>query len=441
MKYPYFAALILGCSLSLQAGTQLSFETETKTRIDYEGHKTNIVHAGSLSVYLGADVIDMAAKNDIRIYDYKTRKIHTSSGNGFQQSSLYSDIGFRSAEFRNRLKIGDMLAAAGMQENPMDRVLMEHLFSMRSGKAAELKRQNRKTEIQISHNAKPLLSYSTNGISAQNQLKAPFFVFLRIRFGIHPDIIDELTTLDYIPEQLIINQYNTGQQEEISLKLTEVSTDARRPERDLQKNRISNPASVYVPAQKAMQMSRSDYDAACTSLLTRASEHAGEGEMLDAACLFLSAGLATGIQDMPAAFFDWKESIIADPDVTAMFSALSPRSEEEAEKALETLDRLYNKTADGKFTLLIFKANILESLGKPEEATECFIKALGQEPAIVGAWKDLGNIYYNMFNTQEAWTCWDTARALNPQHPFLKEIRELERSLEKQNPGFFPPSP
>lgn len=443
MKQIYGIALAAGCALSLQAGTLLSFDIETKTALENDSLQTNFVETSSSSVYLGSSVIDIQAGDAVTVYDYPAWKIYHSvpAKDGFEQSSLYTDLGFRTAEFQNRLHLGSALAAAGIADNPMDRVLMEHLFSLRSDEAADLTREETAAAVSFSHKDKPLFTYSTAGTAVPQALLKPFIIFLSTQYGIHPDIADALAQQPLIPERMVIHRCNTGKTDEISLHLTRTQFDAPRPTRSLQQEIIPGSDPVFALAEKTREMEQSAFDAACGSMLARAPKRAEEGRLLDAACLFISLGLATGTQQMPPAFFDWKDQILADPDVAALFTALSPRSREEAEKAAETLGALTAKASDGRFTLLIFKANTLESLGQPAEAAACFLEALEQEPAVTGAWKDLGDVYYQMYRPRKAWACWNTARALNPNHPFIEDIQALEDKLRHEHPEFLLPVP
>lgn len=63
--------------------------------------------------------------------------------------------------------------------------------------------------------------------------------------------------------------------------------------------------------------------------------------------------------------------------------------------------------------------------------------ALTANPYIVGAWKDLGDLYFNEYNTRDAWRCWDLARELLPTHGLLKTVGEFEQNLLNTYPEFF----
>ncbi|MDF7798396.1 hypothetical protein P4C99_02925 [Pontiellaceae bacterium B1224] len=179
------------------------------------------------------------------------------------------------------------------------------------------------------------------------------------------------------------------------------------------------------------------YKAGCEAMIERASELAEQEKYLDSATLFIGYGLASGIQEMPPSFFEWRDKLIADPDVQILFKSLSVQSKEEAEAAVEAYAALSAKADEGRFALQIFRANMQESLEKPNDAVDSFKLALTQQPIIVGAWKDLGDIYYQMYLPSEAWACWDAGRSLNPEHKLFEEINEMESALMADHPEYF----
>jgi len=105
MKTICSIVITLASAVALYAGTRVTFDAEVKSRIEYDGGKTNTVEGYESKVFLGADVIDVESSPRITVHDYKDRKIYRSSSGkeGFPKVSLFSDIGFRVSEFRNRL--------------------------------------------------------------------------------------------------------------------------------------------------------------------------------------------------------------------------------------------------------------------------------------------------------------------------------------------------
>jgi tetratricopeptide (TPR) repeat protein len=128
----------------------------------------------------------------------------------------------------------------------------------------------------------------------------------------------------------------------------------------------------------------------------------------------------------------------SDDSANALTAALQAHSAEEAEHALKTLTELRGRsTADYAYILDVFAANHELDLRRTGDAERHFLSALAKNPYLTSAWFDLGNVYYAMFMTPEAWACWDAARALNPKNSLRERVDALEQRLLKEWPDFF----
>jgi len=180
-------------------------------------------------------------------------------------------------------------------------------------------------------------------------------------------------------------------------------------------------------------------DALATSaktLLLKATDAFNEKRYLDAFLTYLEYTLATG-EKMPKQFNSQGELIVNDIDVKTFLPSISPKSKDEAQKAVKTLVTLRNKSKDRKHVLKIFEANIRSSLGMQKESMQLFHDVLTENPYITSAWKDFGELYFRSYNSRDAWRCWDTARKLNPKHHLLAPISKFENRLKNDNPEYF----
>jgi len=390
-----------------------------------------------LEVYLGESVIEEQSQGDICTRDFGDKKIYRFSegASGFVTSSLFSDIGFRVYEFQNRMMLGGALGAAGIEDNPMDHVLMEHLFSLTSDKETVLKRKQKKSTVIFSHKDKELFRYSLESISVSDADMERFLLFIRYRYGVHPEILSELEESSGIPKEFVVHRYNVGT-EKISLELLSIDNSTNRPRSELTPIVIPEEEIIYELVAKVANSSEQDFSNTCTSLKQKAIENAKDGDYLDSIALFLGYTLATGEQ-MPQEFFEFKDAITKDGDVQLLFASISPQSKEAAERAVNDLKTLSDKSKDGVSTVLIFRANVLTSLEKRTEAIDSFLAALSKQPMIVGAWKDLGDIYYGNYDTVKAWLCWDTGRFLYRNHKLFQDVNQFEEKLQDDYPEFF----
>jgi hypothetical protein len=65
------------------------------------------------------------------------------------------------------------------------------------------------------------------------------------------------------------------------------------------------------------------------------------------------------------------------------------------------------------------------------------LAALAINPYLLGAWGDLGWVYYKSWRFDKAWACWDAARRINPQHPQLLQITQMESQARSYTPNYF----
>jgi tetratricopeptide (TPR) repeat protein len=162
-----------------------------------------------------------------------------------------------------------------------------------------------------------------------------------------------------------------------------------------------------------------------------------QGKMLDAALAHFTAALATG-----DAGNDWlmqvRDQIQKDPDAAALAASLRVANEQEADKALKTLTALRAKsTSPYAYLLDVFAANHHASMRHTDQARQLFLSALAANPYLTGAWFDLGRVYYSSVKPEEAWACWDAARALDPAHPFAQNVEKMERQLAADHSELF----
>jgi hypothetical protein len=162
-----------------------------------------------------------------------------------------------------------------------------------------------------------------------------------------------------------------------------------------------------------------------------------QGKLLDAALAHFAYALSTGDNSR-----DWlmqtREQLSTDPEARAFAASLSAKTAEDADKALETLSALRAKSASPYAYLLdVFAANHQVSLKHTTDAEKLFLSALSSNPYLTGAWFDLGKLYYGTFKTQDAWACWDTARAINANHPFGRNVDRMEQEMAQDHPELF----
>ena len=391
-----------------------------------------------LLVEIGRDYFSYEENNKKHIYDFKhNRIIAINNDDGtYLDDSLFVDIGFRDYEFQNRLYLGRALAAASVKDNPMAIPLSEHVFSLTAKEHhSKIKEEIKNKKVTFSWNGKELFKYDQNIEKIKSPYKNGFIRFLRYHLGGHPRILMSLQTLAGIPSSLTMTSHNA------QTKITTLRLKSHKyiPDRlpDLSKLKAGKiDGSLATLLDENTTFSEDMLNTSVNTLLAKATSAFNEKRYLDTILTYLEYTLATGEQ-MPKQFFPQRELITADVDVNNFLGSISPKSKEQAQKAVKTLVSLHKKSKDRKHVLNIFEANIRSSLGMQKESVQLFHTTLKKNPYITGAWKDLGELYFRNYNSRDAWRCWDTARKLNPRHKLLEQITQFEIRLKKDNPDFF----
>lgn len=433
-------SMLAVCVFSAEAALRITYSVSLESEIVDDKETTNESRSGVQTVLLGKDFIDCSNDDGRRIYDFSKMKILVGeSGGTLRQMSIYTDIGFRTIEFFNRMKLSGALAYAGIKENPMERVLTEHLFSMRSDEPAELRRVEDSGGVSFFSGDKKLLTWK--GIARQltdEELKR-FILFLRYQYGIHPDILDEFAQQKAIPESMEIVRYNVARKD---VYLVEVVSAEAAEDKYLETVGDSldstGDGKLISICTKANEIKPGDFDQKNRELVQQAVELAEAEDYLNSTLLFLEYTLSAG-ESMPSEFFRFKEAATADPNLKLLFASMNPKDEDSATQALIDFEVLKKKVDAGRHVFWIFQANLFTSFDRTEEAKDLFLKTLAENPMIVGAWKDLGQIYHRQFDCGSAWLCWDVGRSIYSGHGLFDGINDLEAKLKADFPEFFLP--
>lgn len=432
------ALFLFASSKAVYAGVVFAFEKELVVISPKNKASSPKTTSTILLVEIGKDYFSYEENNKKRIYDFKHHRIlEVNKDTGtYLDDSLFMDIGFRDYEFKNRLYLGRALGAASIKDNPMAIPLSEHVFSFTAKKhKTEIKKEIKDKNVIFSWSGKELFKHNQNIVKIKPPYKNGFIRFLRYHLGGHPKILVSLKNLSGIPSSLTMTSYN------VQTKITTLRLKSHKyipdklPDLKIIKKGVVDGALAPL-LSKSTTFSEDALNTTMHSLLAKATSAFNDKRYLDTILIYLEYTLATGKQ-MPKQFNPQRKLIIADLNVKAFFASIRPKSKEEAQKAVETLVALRDKSKGRLHVLKIFEANTRSSLGMQKESIQLFHAALKKNPYITGAWKDLGELYFRSYNSRDAWRCWDTARKLNPRHKLLTKIKQFEVRLKKDNPDFF----
>ena len=393
-----------------------------------------------LLVTLGHQYLIVEAEGTRTIYDFERLRVLRIdlSGAKYTDDSLYSDIGFRALEFQNRIMLGTALQAGKLPANPMEPALVEQLFSLSNPKGeTQIDQRHAEGDLEFFWGKQKLVSVSDKTQALAAGYQSEYWRFLRYYAGGHPKVYGALTSVKGVPKK-------------ISFVLTNMGTETREIALDAIHNAADTPYSregLELAAREqepynTLKLLGPDAAAKLTERMdaaTKARDAAmAQGQVLEAVLTNMSILIMSGDGASPAAWLaQHRDAIQSNELAHSLTGNLEPRDQAGAQKSLQILSDLHKQPGSAGYMLDVFQGNIFLGLRDGKAGAEHLLAALSVNPYLLGAWKDLGGHYYQSFQTDKAWDCWDAARRVNPQHPMLMRITEMERQLRTAFPQFF----
>ena len=392
-----------------------------------------------LIVTLGHQYLIAEEKGMRTIYDFeRLRILRIALGSAtYTDDSLYSNIGFRALEFQNRLMLGSALQAGKVAGNPMELVLTEQLFSLSNPKAnTVIEQRHTGGNREFFSGQHTLVRVSEKTQELPPEALAEYWRFLRYYVGGHPQVYAALKSLNGVPQKITFVLSNMGTEtREITLNTIGRVADAPYSLDGLMRTRPNeepyNSLNLLGPDAAAKLAER-------TQATIKARDDAiAQGPVLDAVLSNMALLIMSGDG---ASLTPWlaqhRDAILKDDAARSLSANLQPRDEAGAQSALQVLTDLKKQSGNAGYMLDVFAGNILLS-HDGKAGSEHLLAALKVNPYLLGAWKDVGGYYYQTYQTDKAWACWDAARRVNPQHAMLLRITEIEKQLRTAFPEFF----
>ena len=357
---------------------------------------------------------------------------------------IYSVIDFRIAEYKNRTFLTDILLAGGVEDALGNLPELESLFRIENEnrkvrKSLKIKTVKDTVVYSFKKSEQVRVKYSKEKIPAEYQ--EAFAKFLLYKTEIHPSIAEEIIKMKYIPEYIRFFYTNIAVKTTTTYSLLE-SIEVGRIDPDFDNTnrvfaqRTTGTMDGIIDSMVNRTNFKSIESVDSNLYFDRASKLSKEGQHTSGVLCLFDYLLSTGIQPVNhireiAAFLD------SDTSLALFFSCLNrPQSKEEADLKIAQLNSLIKLEMEYGYIMNIFAANYVEPID-PGEAISYFYKALSQNPYITGAWLDLGKIYSNRYNYDDAWKCFGIMLNINADHPMAQELIDRKASLKKTFPKYF----
>lgn len=399
---------------------------------------------GDLTVTLWPSVFSVDDGKKTTFYDFDRRKIDVldRAKKTYEEDSLYFEIGYRTAEFRNRLFLQNALKAGGEMTPEFQTFQLEILFGLRHPKEKTPDAVARRTgpgTWNFNAPTKELVTQAKlSGTPIPADLQKSWGHYLLYGCSLHPSVLAFLEKQGKLPKSLEFQRLNVGEASRVTLTLQkqeEVEGPDTSWEKSFQRTVESDP-ELWAAAQKSLALTPPDVAQSRKATLDFVDKASKAGHNFDAALACLEFPLQTGGK-MDETLKSILPKLKDDPNWDLFRQGLSTQSQDDAENAVKALNSIDRKGLTKGYVIDIMLGDAYEADQKPREAVDCYLKALKANPFLAGPWKDLGDAYYDGYQMDLAWLCWDTARKLYPDHPLLSGVSEEEKGFVKDFPGYF----
>lgn len=387
-------------------------------------------------VSLAGDILEFETVGRRVRYNFKKRRSMVATPESVEEFSLYSDIGFRVAELQNRVRLGKALDKAGIEAENFESsiVQLENLFGIAAPNAPEPVIKDGDDVVELSAQDRLLFRYKKEGEKLTPEQSKQFVRFVRYFTGGHPDVLAMIESEQIVPVEFSVVQQPIDTERVRNFQFVEV----RKIEKLEPFPEPTPPPSSQLEQllAKAKALSIKEIADHHNSVEQRALELLDTNQFFPATLSFLEATLNTG-RPLAKEFNDAQAQIMKDGRVPVLLKAMRPRKKAQVDASIKILESLKEEAGDSGHVLAIFQGSLYLGAKRNQEARNFLLPALDRYPSMSSVWKDLGETYYQDFQTAQAWKCWDTGRSLSPENSHYRNIEKLEKLLETTYPGFF----
>jgi len=390
---------------------------------------------------LADSYISSRTGNKTVVFDFAQRRHYVldETARTYDEYSLFDVVGFRELELRNRDGMRIKLAAVKLDQKLASHLEDEHELAIQGAAPTPLTtRIDGDDEVFMSGGVE-LLRHSKAGTPVSAVDAARFVQYLRYLFPGHPAVLAALQQEQLVPARIVTSYHPSWGSSTVELKIVALRQDEG----------ASAPALAgYAPRPPAANAATLDelLDRAWASRSTLAASmkrpppealaaQLNGQRPLEAWLTISELQLSDG--RMPALSEEQKLAFRTDPNIQAMARAVSAKDANGLRQAVGTLGMLRLQAQSRRYVLSLFEANDRVMLGEPDKARSLYADVLQANPAIAGAYKDIGDFYFRSFDTPRAWRSWDIARTLAPLFPTVGAVTQFERTLTTRFPEYF----
>jgi hypothetical protein len=432
-------AVLFGASS--QAYAELSFQLAVATH-NQPGAGSSGVPPDDVRtslVALGERYMSITAPGQMNIYDFAKRRryqVDLKAGT-YVGYSLFDTVGFRVMELQNRANLGRAMAAAKIERPVSDPVFDEQALSVLGQPARRMSEAADGADIVLSVDGEKMLRIGAGGTAVSANDAAAFIRYLRYQFGGHPLVLARLSELRRIPPTFVMYYREVGGSQTRAFTITGLTSTAppaydlaalseRADGGDEIDQLLDRAARTKRPApEEGRQQSEAEMRAAFADL-----------RPLDAMLGAVEWTLASGAAMAPFSA-EQQEALKADPNVRAVLTAMNPTDKTGLNASVRVMQAMRAQTMRKRHMLQLFEANNRVKLGDRSTALPMYASVLRANPALAGAYKDMGDTLLAGFDMPRAWRSWDEGRRIAPGLNLFVAVNQFEQSLVRDHPEYF----
>jgi len=439
------------------AGLELRFDETVETTPLVPGEEVRVTHYSPsggdepegrsqsiITVGLTPDYVYVVRDGERTVYDFVQHRVHQqqTEARTYWDSSLYAMVALRSGEFRNRIFIQDALEAAGGKVDGalfLSAMENETTFGMEHGDAGRRRIEEARDGEWILYgwDGKTRVDVRPSEHEVPEFLHESFERYLVHECTLHPEIRRRTLAARRFPAELRYHYASPGAETDVRLVLKSVEEGAAE---DLPLpagfRRAGDPGEEILEITQAVRDGTTEIPRLSGEVSRRIAEDALQaGNGLEAFLAMMEFVLQEG--ETPEAMLPLLRRAVQIDPVPRVWQAIQINQGETQAQALQILDGIDRTGLTRPHVMDTWRAVALTGMGRQGEAQALLLEALHANPYLVGAYKDLGDLYFAAYETTLAWECWDTARFIAPGHYMLQHIGEHEASLAEDHPEFF----
>lgn len=443
------ARLALGCTLLFAPPTSARADAVFRVEPEIRGVEPGSGVVATEAALTAASTVRLSVSSVLVVGDDSSQWLDFESGQcclreeggDLYSYSVTSLVAFREMEIRNREMVAEQVEGRGEAATGAvaARVAADETeLCMRAPRLGRpLSRGESDEQVYFGHGEKVWSAYSKERIDVLDP-DAPELLATYLRFarGGHPDMLDEIARLEYVPRWVSFRTNRLGSAE-ICLHLSVVANFDPPPPPDCTNVPPGDLGTMATLLSSARALDEKDSRTRAAAIEIEATAAFESGNTFAGALCFLEASLMRPMDEVRWAD-PWNAAVSSDPTFQElMLFFRPPSSDEDARQMVEGIRGMAARMGSRSYLADTWCAGLLYQLGEVAAARSSILAALSANPLLTQAWVDLGDSYWAEWDPFSAAGCFAVAGTIAPDHASVARFIEYEGSLRERYPEYF----